>query len=62
MNKEELVNLYNTLSLIETRGDSTKIMAQCLKFVEQKAQEEEEKYKENAMNAQTIADNAERRM
>lgn len=48
MSKEELVKLYNTLSMIETKGDSTKVMAQCLIFVEQKAQEEEDKQKENA--------------
>ena len=31
----ELNKLYNTLSLIETKGESTKIMADCLRFVEQ---------------------------
>ena len=41
MNKEELVKLYNTLSMIETKGESTKIMAQCLQFIEQKANERE---------------------
>ena len=39
MGKEELMKLYNTLSLVETKGESTKIMAQCLQFIEQKAQE-----------------------
>lgn len=39
MNKEDLVKLYNTLSMIETKGENTKIMAQCLRFVEQKAKE-----------------------
>ena len=32
--KENLVKLYNTLALIETKGENTKIMAQCLQFVE----------------------------
>ena len=27
--------LYNTLLLIETKGESTKIMAECIKFTEQ---------------------------
>lgn len=31
----ELTKLYNTLSLIETKGDNTKLMAQCLQFTEQ---------------------------
>lgn len=32
--KEKLTKLYNTLALIETKGESTKIMAQCLSYVE----------------------------
>ena len=32
--KENLTKLYNTMSLIETKGENTKIMAQCLVFVE----------------------------
>ena len=32
---DDLTKLYNTLLLIETRGESTKIMAQCLQFIEQ---------------------------
>ena len=32
---EKLSKLYNTLSLIETKGDNTKIMADCLRFIEQ---------------------------
>lgn len=31
----ELLKLYNTLATIETKGDSTKTMADCLRFVEQ---------------------------
>ena len=30
----ELMKLYNTLMLIETKGESTKLMAQCLTFVQ----------------------------
>ncbi len=32
---ENLSKLYNTLALIETKGDSTKLMADCLRFTEQ---------------------------
>lgn len=38
--RENLVKLHNTLSLVETRGESTKIMAQCLQFIEQMVQAE----------------------
>lgn len=31
---EKLSKLYNTLSLIETKGESTKIMGECLKYIE----------------------------
>lgn len=31
----ELTKLYNTLLLIETKGESTKIMSQCLMYLEQ---------------------------
>ena len=41
MNKDDLLKLYNTLTMIETKGESTKIMAQCLQFIEQKAKERE---------------------
>lgn len=37
--KENLTKLYNTLALIETKGNNTKIMAQCLVFIEQMVQE-----------------------
>lgn len=33
--KAKLVSLRNTLSLIETKGQNTIIMAECLKFVDQ---------------------------
>lgn len=32
---DNLRKLYNTLLLIETKGESTKIMADCLIFVEE---------------------------
>lgn len=31
----ELIKLYNTLKTIETKGDDTKTMADCLRFLEQ---------------------------
>lgn len=31
----ELTRLYNTLMLIETKGENTKTMAQCLQYLEQ---------------------------
>ena len=37
MLSQELVKLYNTLALIETNGENTKLMAQCMVFVEQLA-------------------------
>ncbi len=39
MLSDNLIKLYNTLALIETKGESTKIMAQCMMFVEQMANE-----------------------
>jgi hypothetical protein len=30
--EEKLTKLYNTLALIETKGENTKIMAQCLNY------------------------------
>jgi hypothetical protein len=32
---EKLTKLYNTLSLIETKGESTKHMAACLNYIQQ---------------------------
>jgi hypothetical protein len=29
---EKLTKLYNTLALIETKGENTKLMAQCLNY------------------------------
>ena len=38
---ENLQKLYNTMLLIETKGDSTKTMADCLRFVEKMIADEE---------------------
>lgn len=40
---EKLVRLYNTLATIETKGEGTKTMADCLRFVEQMVTEEKNK-------------------
>lgn len=32
--ENELTKLYNTMALIETKGEGTKLMAQCLNFLE----------------------------
>lgn len=32
--EEKLTRLYNTLMLIETKGEGTKLMAQCLNYVQ----------------------------
>lgn len=37
MNREEMIKLYNTLLTIETKGEHTKTMADCLRFIEQAA-------------------------
>ena len=31
--EQELMKLYNTMMLIETKGESTKLMGKCLDFV-----------------------------
>lgn len=33
--EEKLRRLYNTMSLVETKGESTKIMTDCLRYTEQ---------------------------
>lgn len=40
---EKLTRLYNTLLMIETKGESTKTMADCLRFTERMIQEEKSK-------------------
>lgn len=39
---EKLVKLYNTLSIIETKGENTKTMADCLRFIERMVAEEKQ--------------------
>ena len=33
--KKNLINIYNALMQVETKGNSTKILAQCLNVLEQ---------------------------
>lgn len=53
MLSENLIRLYNTLALIETKGESTKLMAQCMVFVEQMAAEVRATEQENAKAPET---------
>lgn len=39
MMETKLVKLYNTLATVETRGESTKVMADCLRYIEQMVDE-----------------------
>ena len=39
----KLVQLYNTLSTIDTRGPNTKVMADCLRFLEDLIKQEQTK-------------------
>ena len=41
--ENNLKKLYNTMLLIETKGENTKIMAECIKFLEQLIAEEARK-------------------
>ena len=53
---EKLVKLYNTLSTIETKGEHTKTMADCLRFIERmavEAKQQEEAKKEPVSEADT---------
>ena len=43
----ELTKLYNTLSLIETKGENTRIMADCLRFIEELIANEKDEVTEN---------------
>lgn len=40
---EKLSRLYNTLVTVETKGESTKTMADCLRYLEQMVAEEKNK-------------------
>ena len=46
----KLTKLYNTLMLVETKGENTKIMAQCLQYLEQMVNEEQIKSAEISMD------------
>lgn len=35
----DLIKLHNTMGTIETKGESTKVMCDCLRFLEQKISE-----------------------
>ena len=48
---QKLQKLYNTLLLIETKGENTKIMSQCLCYLEQLVKEVmDEQAKANTQN------------
>lgn len=51
---EKLTKLYNTLAAIETKGESTKLMSNCLRYVEQLVNEEREK--ENATETPPVTE------
>jgi hypothetical protein len=40
---EKLIKLLNTMMLIETKGESTKVMTDCLRYIEQLITEEQNK-------------------
>ena len=46
--ENNLRKLYNTILLIETKGESTKIMADCIKFLEQLIVDESKKSEASA--------------
>lgn len=52
--EEKLTKLYNTLLLVETKGGSTKVMAQCLGYLEQLIQDEQ-KAKTKASEPKDVA-------
>jgi len=39
--KEKLANLYLTMNRIEVKGESVKLMADCLRYIEQLIKEED---------------------
>ena len=41
--ENNLRKLYNTMLLVETKGENTKIMAECIKFLEQLIADESKK-------------------
>ena len=40
--EEKLTRLYNTMLLVETKGESTKTMSDCIRYVEQLIKEQRE--------------------
>ena len=46
--KEKLIQLFNTLNEIEVKGKSALLMADCLRFVDQLAQEAAKEQEETA--------------
>ena len=44
---EELIKLRNTMMQIETKGDSTKLMTNCLYFIEDMINKENQKASES---------------
>jgi hypothetical protein len=46
--KEKLAKLYNTMNMIETKGQNTIIMSDCLKYLTMLISEEEKKIVSNA--------------
>lgn len=53
--KQKLTQLYNSLGLVETKGGSTLIMADCMRFVEQlivETETEEKNEKEESRDAE----------
>ena len=61
MLSEDLIKLYNTLNLIETKGENTKLMAQCIVFVEQLANEAKMSEIEAAKAAKTNKTSSEKK-
>lgn len=47
---ENLISLRNTLSLVETKGNNTLIMADCMRFLERMIAEEQAKLQEAEAN------------
>ena len=47
--KQKLTTLYKTLLMIETKGESTKIMGECLKFTEELIRETSKNIGEGAV-------------
>ena len=53
---EKLLKLYNTLGLIETKGENTKTMALCLSYLENLIAEEKNKDVECSKKPDKVAE------